>query len=129
MNLSTAIILLAGLFQPVISASLLDADPNAIACRVNVSSESEIEAYLRGGLYSADLDATLRYKTIYAWNTVGIEVSGSRNWTAINVRIYPSSFRARITMDIPDYSTSATFYLTADGELTSSDGSMVFTCR
>jgi hypothetical protein len=97
-------------------------------CRVNVQSEPEIEAFLSNGLYSSDVDATIRYKTISAWNTIGLEVTGGRRWSAINVRIYPGAYRARITMDIPEYSTSATFYLSADGVLKSEDGSMVFTC-
>ena len=141
MNLTTSTILMAFLVVP----SLMTSSPaiahnpeigksteTAIACHVDISSSASIQRYLEGGLRTSDAGGSrLTYKTLYDWNTVGIEIrfdNGNRV-SGINVRISPGHSRATISMDFPEINSSGVYYLTADGVLKSSDGTFSYRCQ
>jgi len=103
-----------------------------VNCEVNIASEASIQRYLERGLRTNDAGGSLlTYKTLYQWNTVGVEIkfdNGNRV-SGINVRITPGYSRAKISMDFPDIGSSGVYYLTSDGVLKSSDGTFTYRCR
>lgn len=102
------------------------------SCDVDITSEASIQRYLQQGLRTEDAGGSrLTYKTLNAWNTVGVEIhfdNGNRV-SGINVRIAPGKVRATLSMDFPEINASGVYYLTSDGTLTSSDGSFSYRCR
>ena len=101
-------------------------------CSVDITSEASIQRYLEQGLRTEDAGGSrLTYKSLNAWNTVGVEIhfdNGTRV-SGINVRIAPGTVRATLSMDFPEINASGVYYLTSDGTLTSSDGSFSYRCR
>jgi uncharacterized protein len=101
-------------------------------CRVDISSESNIQRYLERGLRTSDAGGSvLTYKTIYDWNTVGVEIKfdNGNKVSGINVRITPGNYRAKVFMDFPEIGNSGVYYLTSDGVLKSEDGTFTYLCQ
>ena len=105
---------------------------SAASCSVDITSEASIQRYLEQGLRTEDAGGSrLTYKSLNAWNTVGVEIhfdNGTRV-SGINVRIAPGTMHATLSMDFPEINASGVYYLTSDGTLTSSDGSFSYRCR
>ncbi len=103
-----------------------------VNCQVDITSETSIQRYLESGLRNSDAGGSrLTYKSLYDWNTVGIEIKfdNGKRVSGINVRITPGYSRAKISVDFPEINSSGVYYLTADGVLKSSDGSFTYRCQ
>ena len=104
----------------------------SMSCQVDISSEASIQRYLERGLRTSDAGGSvLTYKTIYDWNTVGVEIKfdNGNKVSGINVRITPGNYRAKVFMDFPEIGNSGVYYLTSDGVLKSEDGTFTYLCQ
>jgi len=100
-------------------------------CSVNIQSEYEIQRYLEKGLRTeGNGGSVITYKTLWEWNTVGLEVRFDNGTVVkgINVRITPGYSRARISVDFPSIGPGD-YYLYSNGILKSADGTFTYNCR
>jgi hypothetical protein len=100
-------------------------------CSVNTQSEYEIQRYLEKGLRTeGNGGSVITYKTLWEWNTVGLEVRFDNGTVVkgINVKITPGYSSARISVDFPSIGPGD-YYLYSNGILKSADGTFTYNCR